>query len=66
MSVQSIASPRTNQVENSLQEIIKLLGPNLFAKRNFIQLIKTEPQLDDCPIMQVDLRYDETVRQLWD
>jgi Transposase DDE domain/Domain of unknown function (DUF4372) len=44
-----------NQVEASLQQIIRLLALNLFAKRDLIQLIKAEPPPDDCPFMQMDL-----------
>jgi transposase len=44
-----------NQVEASLQQIIRLLALNLFAKRDLIQLIKAEPPPDDCSFMQVDL-----------
>lgn len=46
-----------NQVEAPLQQIIRLLALNLFAKRDLIQLIKVEPPPDGCPIMQVDLWY---------
>ena len=44
-----------NRIEASLQQIIRLLALNLFAKRDLIQLIKAEPPPDDCTFTQADL-----------
>jgi putative transposase len=42
-----------NKVEASLQQIIRLLALNLFAKRDLIQLIKAEPPPDEQRFVQV-------------
>jgi transposase len=44
-----------NKVEASLQQIIRLLVLNLFAKRDLIKLITAEPPPDDHTFMQADL-----------
>ncbi len=44
-----------NKIDASLQQIIRLLALNLFAKRDLIELIKAEPPPDDCSFMQADL-----------
>ena len=41
-----------NKVEASLQQIIRLLALNLFAKRDLIQLIKAEPPPDEQHFVQ--------------
>ncbi len=43
-----------NQVEASLQQIIRLLALNLFAKRDLIKLIKAEPPPDQPQFVQHD------------
>jgi SLT domain-containing protein len=44
-----------NKVEASLQQIIRLLALNLFAKRDLIRLIKVEPPPDEQRFVQVAL-----------
>jgi hypothetical protein len=44
-----------NKVEASLQQIIRLLALNLFAKRDLIKLITAEPPPDDLTFVQADL-----------